>query len=160
MSAHDINRLVGEFMELYEEWEEAPAASSWERLQALAGEGAQAYNTGNGPSFHILAFDGYPYAEFHERFLGYLLNAGFDPFATVRMAGNANWVPVFGHDGLAAAARDNPVAARMLARLQGIALTRLADADPAERQRIIALCPESIPDDVLQAFAPALAEAH
>jgi hypothetical protein len=159
MSAHDINRLVGEFMGLYEEWEEDPAVFSWERLQALAGAGALAYNAGNGPSFHILAFDGYPYAEFHERFLGYLLDAGFDPFATVQAAGT-NWVPVFGHDGLAAAALDNPVAARMLARLQGLAHARLANADPAERQRIIALCPESIPHEVLLEFAPALAEAR
>jgi hypothetical protein len=160
MSAHDINRLVGEFMELHEEWEEAPPAFAWERLRALAGAGARAYNAGNGPSFHILVFDGYPYAEFHERFLGYLLDAGFDPFATMPMAGDTKWVPVFSHDVLAAAARGNPVAARMLVRLQGIVRARLADADPAERQRIIALCPESIPDDVLQEFAPALAEAH
>lgn len=160
MYANDINGLVGEFMDQYEIWEEEPAAFDWDRLKSLAGVGAHAYNEGYGPSFHILAFDGYPYAEFHERFLGYLLDAGFDPFKTVPMQNNANYVAVFGHEGLAAAAQDNPVAARMLARLQGLARGRLMDADPAERQRIIALCPESIPADIVKDVAQAPAAVH
>jgi len=118
MSAQDINRLVGEYMDLYEEWEEAPSDQVWDRLKALAGEGAQAYNEGRGPSFHILAFDGYPQDEFHERFLGYLLDAGFDPFKTVPAPDGQHRIAVFNHEGLEEAARDNPAAARMMQRMR------------------------------------------
>ncbi|TFW21447.1 hypothetical protein [Duganella callida] len=118
---NDTNRLVGEFMTLYEEWEDHPARFSWDALQALAVQGAHAYNEGYGPSFHILAFDGYPHAEFHERFLRYLLDAGFAPFKRVRSAAGDAEVAVFGHAGLAEAARDNPASARMLAMLRDAA---------------------------------------
>jgi len=115
---NDTNRLVGEFMTLYEQWENEPAYFRWEALQTLARQGAQAYNEGYGPSFQILAFDGYPHGEFHERFLRYLLDAGFDPFKRVRAASGDGLVAVFGHAGLAEAALDNPVSARMLAMLK------------------------------------------
>lgn len=155
MSTHDINRLVGDFMELYEAWEEAPSGFDWDRLKALAGAGAQAYNVGRGPSFQILAFDGYPQGELHERFLGYLLDAGFDPFKTVQTPGGSGHVAVFNHEGLAEAAQHNPVAARMRERLRGVARKRLMGADAVERQRIIQSCLESIPVDLLDEMAPA-----
>jgi hypothetical protein len=154
MSTQDINRLVGEFMDLYQEWEEAPSGYDWERLSSLAGNSAESYNEGRGPSFYILAFDGYPQAEFHERFLGYLLDAGFDPFKTVHAADGVNYVAVFNHEGLAEAATTNPVAARMMERLRGMARQRLVAADAAQRQRIILLCQDSIPADVLKEMAP------
>ncbi len=122
LKANNINQLVGEFMTLYELWEEDAARFAWEPLRALAQEGAQAYNEGFGPSFHILAFDGYPHGEFHERFLGYLLEAGFDPFRMVASAGGEKLIPVFGHAGLAEAAQDNPVSARMQAALRRVEL--------------------------------------
>jgi hypothetical protein len=159
MSTQDINRLVGEFTDLYQEWEEAPSGYDWGRLKSLAGDGAAAYNEGRGPSFQILAFDGYPQGEFHERFLGYLLDAGFDPFKTVQAADGVNYVAVFNHEGLADAATNNPAAARMSERLRGLARQRLASADAAERRRIILLCQESIPADVLKEMAPAFATA-
>lgn len=118
MSAQDINRLVGEYMDLYQEWEDAPSSLDWERLKSLAGEGAQAYNEGRGPSFHILAFDGYPQDEFHERFLGYLLDAGFDPFKTVAASDGEHRIAVFNHEGLEEAAQHNPAAARMMQRMR------------------------------------------
>lgn len=114
---NDINRLVGEFMTLYEQWEDDPARFKWQDLQALASQGAQAYNEGYGPSFHILSFDGYPHAEFHERFLRYLLDAGFEPFKQVRSASGDGQVPVFGHAGLEEAAQENAASARMLTML-------------------------------------------
>jgi hypothetical protein len=113
LKANNINRLVGEFMTLYELWEDDPARFAWEPLRALANEGALAYNEGLGPSFHILTFDGYPHGEFHERFLGYLLDAGFDPFKMVPSTSGTKLVPVFGHAGLAEAARENAFSARM-----------------------------------------------
>ena len=131
LKTNDINRLVGEFMTLYELWEDDAPRFGWERLRSLAQEGAHAYNEGLGPSFHILAFDGYPHGEFHERFLGYLLQAGFDPFKTVRASSGISSVPVFGHDSLAEAARDNPVSARMQAALHEVARQRLTRADSA-----------------------------
>jgi len=158
MNAHDINHLVGEFMGLYEAWEDNPSGFSWTALEILAKEGAHAYNEGNGPSFHILSFDGYPHGEFHEKFLGYLLDAGFDPFKTMQAAEGGAWVAVFGHDGLAAAAESNPVSARMLARFQAIARQRLGtEITGEELQRVIRLCPESIPQDLLAKLAPGFA---
>jgi len=155
MEAHDINRLVGEFMSLYESWEENPSGFSWEALQSLAKDGAQAYNEGRGPSFHILAFDGYPHGEFHERFLAYLLEAGFDPFKTVSAASGTTYIAVFGHDGLAAAALENPVSARMQAVLYEIARQRFSAAPASdELERTIRLCHESIPNDILSKIAP------
>jgi hypothetical protein len=121
MATHDINRLVGEFMELYQEWEDGLPGFDWQRVRALAAEGAQAYNEGRGPSFHILAFDGYPLGEFHERFLGYLLDAGFDPFKTLNSANGAHASPAFNHEDLEQAAQQNPAAARMLERMRGMA---------------------------------------
>jgi hypothetical protein len=118
LKANNINRLVGEFMTLYELWEDDPPRFAWESLQALAQEGAQAYNEGLGPSFHILTFDGYPHGEFHERFLGYLLEAGFDPFKMVLSTSGTKLIPVFGHASLAEAARENAVSARMQAALR------------------------------------------
>lgn len=154
----DINLLVGQFMGLYEEWEDQPSRFDWAALQSLAGDGAQAYNEGYGPSFQVLAFDGYPHGEFHERFLTYLLQAGFDPFHTVVAASGQSPIPVFGHDGLADAAKGNPVSARMLATLQALARQRFGgdqpDVDGEALQRIVLLCHESIPDDVLAKIAP------
>jgi hypothetical protein len=118
MATNNINRLVGEFMSLYEEWEEDAPRFAWERLQSLAKEGALAYNEGYGPSFHILVFDGYPHGEFHERLLRYLLDAGFDPFKMVSTGSGERQIPVFGHEGLEAAAQENATSARMLATLQ------------------------------------------
>ncbi|NGZ85204.1 hypothetical protein [Duganella aceris] len=126
LKANNINHLVGDFMTLYEQWEDVPSRFAWESLQALAQEGAQAYNEGYGPSFHILTFDGYPHGEFHERFLGYLLDAGFDPFKMVQDASGTKLIAVFGHTGLAEAALDNPYSARMQAALERIAPEELA----------------------------------
>lgn len=160
MSAEiDINRLVGEFMTLYDDWEEDPPRFAWERLQALAREGAQAYNEGYGPSFQILVFDGYPHGEFHERLLGYLLEAGFDPFKTVPAASGASYIAVFGHDGLAAAAHDNAHSARMLAILHEVARQRVPGMEPAQLQRTVMLCSESIPNDLLAVVGPGFARA-
>ena len=161
LKTNDINHLVGEFMSLYELWEDHPPSFSWQALQALAKDGAQAYNEGYGPSFHLLAFDGYPQGEFHERFLGYLLEAGFAPFKTVPAASGVTFIPVFGHDGLAQAALENPVAARMQAVLHDIARRRFGSEAAAEAigaeelERIVLLCHDSIPDDVLSKIAPA-----
>jgi hypothetical protein len=149
MSTQNINRLVGEFMDQYQDWEDAPSSQDWDRLRALAREGAQAYNEGSGPSFHILAFDGYPHDEFHERFLGYLLDAGFDPFKTVRTADGGNYAVVFNHEGLAEAAKQTPTAARMMQRMQEMARERLANADENERRRIMQLCQDAIPAELL-----------
>ena len=157
-TAKDINHLVGDFMDFYEQWEDSPASFNWDALQSLAREGAQAYNEGFGPSFHMLAFDGYPHGEFHERFLSYLLEAGFDPFKTVKAASGVNYTPVFGHDGLAIAAQENPVSARMHETLGALARQRFGGGasaiDAEELRRIVLLSHESIPDDVLSKIAP------
>lgn len=155
---NDTNRLVGEFMDFYEQWEDNPAGFAWEPLRALAREGAHAYNEGFGPSFQILAFDGYPHGEFHERFLGYLLEAGFDPFKTLPTESGATFIPVFGHDGLAAASERNPASGRMQLMLYQLARQRFGGDHAAigaeELERIVLLCHESIPDDVLEKIAP------
>ncbi|MGH8809127.1 MAG: hypothetical protein ACREX0_14740, partial [Noviherbaspirillum sp.] len=120
----DINRLIGEFMDLQEQWERDAEAFDWNALQALAQEGASAYNEGAGPSFHTLALDGVQHGEFHERFLAYSLDAGFDPFKLAKTGlGNAV-IPVLGHSDLADAAATNPSSARMRASLMEIAQAR------------------------------------
>ncbi|MGE5622955.1 MAG: hypothetical protein ACM3WS_07370, partial [Bacillota bacterium] len=100
MTRHDpdeINRLIGEFTDLQEEWEKDPDAFDWSRLQALAYKGAHAYNEGYGPSFHALALDGVRHTEFHERLLTHLLHAGFDPFKLARTGSETAEIPVIDH---------------------------------------------------------------
>jgi hypothetical protein len=153
-----INHLIGEFMRLYEIWEANPATFVWQDLESLASDAAHAYNEGNGPSFHVLSFDGYPHGAFHERLLGYLLEAGFDPFMTVQTASGASFVPVFGHEGLSLASKTNAVSARMRETLQAIARRRFGGEGAAigadELRCIVLLCYDSIPNDVLSRIAP------
>jgi hypothetical protein len=85
MPTQGIDRLVGEFMDRYQDWD---------RLRSLAREGSQAYNEGSRPLSHILSFDSYPPDKFHERFLGYLLDADVDPFKTARGADDGTYVAV------------------------------------------------------------------
>jgi hypothetical protein len=157
LKANELNHLMGEFMTLYELWKDSPDTFPWERQRALAVQGALAYNEGYGPSFQILAFDGYAHAQFHERFLGELLDAGFDPFKTVPAPSGISYIPVFGHDGLASAAKDNVFSARMLAALHAAARRQfstaaLATIDADELARVVLLCHETIPEDVLVAM--------
>lgn len=60
LNGNQINVLIGKFMDLLDQWENAPHAFNWDELQVLAQDGAQAYNEGDGPSFHALALDGVP----------------------------------------------------------------------------------------------------
>src|SRR5476649_3026970 len=63
----EINQLIGQFLELQEQWEDAPDHFDWAALKALAIAGAGAYNEGNGPSFQILTIDGMRHGEFHAK---------------------------------------------------------------------------------------------
>lgn len=115
----DINQLLWRFQDLQDQWEDVPEKFDWTALRALAVAASRAYNEGSGSSFHILALDGVPHGEFHLRFLGYSLEAGFDPFKLVQAgAGGQRLAPVFGHESLAEAAQHNPWSARMQARLR------------------------------------------
>jgi hypothetical protein len=158
-------------MDLQEQWESDPSAFDWSPLQALARDGAQAYNEGSGPSFHSLALDGVQHSEFHERFLAWVLQAGFDPFKLAQAgSGNAR-IPVIDHAGLADAASANQSSARMQASLMEAARARfepLAGEIQAGRplssdigllQQIEASA-ESIPHDLLEKLAPELARSH
>ncbi|HEY1147198.1 MAG TPA: hypothetical protein VGF27_01415 [Pseudoduganella sp.] len=109
----NINGLIGEFLDLQEQWQEAPGAFDWNALQDVAVRGAHAYNEGAGPSFHMLVLDGVEHGEFHQRFLDYSLQAGFDPFKLVHADDGHPQMPVFDHESLAAAAAGNPYSARM-----------------------------------------------
>lgn len=129
--SNDINRLIGIFLDLHEQWEAAPASFDWAALAALATAGAHEYNEGRGPSFHILCLDGMEHDEFHARFLDDSLAAGFDPFKLVRSSAGSAMTPVFSHDSLASAAARNPWSARMATRLQQVARERSDAAMPA-----------------------------
>lgn len=165
-----INRLIGEFMDLQEEWEKNPEAFDWPRLQALAQKGAHAYNEGAGPSFHALAFDGVWHSEFHERFLACLLHAGFDSFKLARVGTATAEIPVIDHELLSEAALSNPSSARMRALLMEIARARfepvaqeIQQGKPESFERwlpMVAACAESIPLDLLERIAPELAREH
>ncbi|RJF96536.1 hypothetical protein D3870_19000 [Noviherbaspirillum cavernae] len=161
-----INRLIGRFADLQERWQNNPASFDWADLQALAQEGAHAYNEGAGPSFHALALDGTQHTEFHERFLTYSLEAGFDPFKLVKAGSGDTELPVIDHAGMAEEAQWNASSARMRAALMDVARThftplaqemRDGKADlPQEQLRIVEAGAESIPADLLEQIAPNL----
>jgi hypothetical protein len=161
----DINRLIGEFTYLQETCEQDPVHFDWMRLEALAQDGAQAYNDGAGPSFHALALDGVDHTAFHERFLEFLLKAGFDPFHLARAGTGVAPIPVIDHASLREAADINPSSARMHALLMQVARDRFAEAaDQAaahggiapEMAQVVAACAESMPSDLLERIAPEL----
>lgn len=165
----DVNRLIGEFSDLQETWENTPETFEWSRLEMLAQNGAQAYNEGFGPSFHALALDGIEHTVFHERFLGFLLKAGFDPFRLAHAGTGDALVPVMDHAGLAETALSNPSSARMRAALMEIALDRFTPVAEEVRikgetspdvTKIVEACAESIPPDLLARIAPELARPH
>lgn len=172
MSYHDpdaINRLIGEFYDLFERWEAQPDTFDWERLAALARSGAHAYNEDAGPSFQALALDGVEHTEFHERFLSYLLHAGFDPFRLAKPGTGVAPVPVIDHASLADAALSNPYSARMRASLMEITRHRFAPLArevqttgklPPEWYDTVEACAESIPLDLLETIDPELARPH
>lgn len=159
----DINQLLGQFLDLQEQWEEYPEHFGWDKLKALAAAGAHAYNEGNGPSFQVLAIDGMQHGEFHLRFLEYSLAAGFDPFKLALAGSGQRVAPVFGHESLADAAQNNRWSARMRACLQDLARIRFGAATTAEGLsgaelvRTMAYCRDSFPADLLEALAARLA---
>jgi hypothetical protein len=162
---NDINRLMGLFLDLQEQWEDQPEHFNWEALRKLAVEGAEAYNEGLGPSFQILAIDGMQHGEFHARFLDYALDAGFNPFKLVHAGSGRGVVAVFGHEALAEAAAHNGWSAKMHARLQSLARIRfdaeLEDAAHSKEdwERSIAMFGDSIPADLLGKLSVAAAKA-
>lgn len=159
----DINRLIGTFTDLQETWETDPGHFDWKRLEALAQDGAQAYNEGAGPSFHALALDGVDHTAFHERFLDFLLKTGFDPFRLARPGTGVAPVPVIDHASLREAADINPSSARIRSALMELARERFAAAAEEaagglapETMQAVAACAESIPSDLLERIAPEL----
>jgi hypothetical protein len=167
---NEINRLIGEFVDLQERWESDPGTFDWAPLLALARKGALAYNEGAGPSFHALALDGAQHSEFHERFLTYSLQAGFDPFKLARAGSGTAEIPVIDHASLAEAALSNPSSARMRASLMEVARPKFESlAQEIQRGkpksslwlfRVAEACAESIPLDLLEQIAPELAKPH
>jgi hypothetical protein len=173
MSEHDpneINRLIGRFTDLHEQWQSNPDAFDWGLLQTLARQGAHAYNEGSGPSFHALALDGAQHSEFHERFLAFSLQAGFDPFKLSRAGTGTPEIPVIDHASLAEETRSNPSSARMRAALMELARARFAplaqeiqSGKPSASSwwyRVVEACVESIPVDLLEEIAPELVKPH
>lgn len=110
----NINALIGEFLDLQEQWQEAPASFDWNALQEVAVRGATAYNEGAGPSFHMLVLDGVQHTEFHARFMEYLLAAGFEPHKELYADEGHQHMPVLDLESLARAAESNPYSARMM----------------------------------------------
>lgn len=172
MSLNDpdaVNRLIGKFSDLQEMWESHPETFDWSALEALAQNGAQEYNEGAGPSFQALALDAVDHTEFHERFLDFLLKAGFDPFRLTRPGTGAAPVPVIDHADLADAAYSNPSSTRMRAALMEIARvrfgpladeTRRAGKISSDMYQMVEASAESIPLDLLESIAPELATPH
>lgn len=166
----EINRLIGEFLELQDAWQQDARNFDWNALQALAQKGAFAYNDAAGPSFHSLAIDGMKHSEFHERFLDYSLQAGFDPFKLTHAGSGSAELPVIDHDDLAMAARSNPSSARMHATLMEVAKTKFAGLLQAVREgkpelqadllHAAIACAESLPLDLLEQIAPDLADSQ
>lgn len=166
---HEINRLVGEFTDLQEQWERNPSGFDWRALQSLAQRGAEAYNEGGGPSFQSLALDGMRHSEFHERFLADLLRAGFDPFKLAQAGNGGSAIPVIDHASLAEAAEGNPSSQRMRASLMDLARTRFEifanevelgkEASASPLYDVVKACAESVPADLLRKIDPGLLRA-
>jgi hypothetical protein len=169
MSEHSpdgINRLVSDFMDLQEQWESDRENFDWRVLQELAQRGVHAYNEGAGPSFQALALDGMRHNEFHERFLGYLLQAGFNPFHLSSAGSGATEIPVIDHASLAESSESNPFSARMRSTLMDLARKHFEplaqdvesgmQASAAPLFPAAKACAESIPDDLMQRIAPEL----
>ncbi|GIZ51381.1 hypothetical protein [Noviherbaspirillum aridicola] len=162
-----INRLVGEFMDLQEAWENDPNGFDWRKLDEIVQQGAQAYNEGNGPSFHSLALDGVRHSIFHERFLSALMAAGFDPFRLASAGSDSEPIPVIDHAVLAESAETNASSARMRDALmerarslfEPLAQEAEAGRDPRAHPLFAPLraCAESVPDDLMHRIAPELA---
>ena len=167
---NEINRLIGRFADLQEVWENDPPSFDWALLQVLSRDGACAYNEGSGPSFHALAIDGVAHSEFHERFLAYSLQEGFDPFKLARVGSRTLELPGIDHATLAEEARSNPCSARMRAALMEVARPRFEPlAQDIERGkpksslwmfRVAEACAESIPLDLLERIEPELTKTH
>lgn len=158
---NEINQLIGQFLELQEQWEEDAGRFNWDALKTLAAAGATAYNEGNGPSFQILAIDGMQHGEFHARFLAYSLEAGFDPYKLVPAASGRGVVAVFGHESLALSAQDHPWSAKMLEQIQRVARRRFdteflpSAYTKAELEQTLQHCRDSMPQDVAAKLAAA-----
>jgi len=162
----NINQLLGQFLDLQDQWESAPENFDWEPLRALASAGADFYNEGKGLSFQILAIDGMNHGEFHLRFLEYSLEAGFDPFKLVRIGAGDTVAPVFAHESLASAAQRNPFSARMQACIRNLARTRFGSIEnentsfsSADLAGIMEWCRDSIPADVIEKLSDTLVVA-
>jgi hypothetical protein len=167
----NINALLGEFFDLQEQWESDPAGFHWEGLKALAQKGAHAYNDGAGAPFHALVLDGVCHTDFHDRFLSYSIEAGFDPFMLVTGSSGKPVNPVISHDSLAQASLTNKVSQRMRTALMDIArqrFSRLLERDfkdtsddaNADVFAIIQACSKSLPLEILKEFAPELAKSR
>jgi len=163
---NDINQLVGQYLDLQEQWQDSPETFNWEGLRAVASAGANFYNEGNGPSFQILAIDGMEHGEFHLRFLEDSLRAGFEPFKLVQLGSGRGVAPVFSHESLAYAALQNPWSARMQACLYNVARTRFGlnevdgiNARGSDFARVIEFCRDSIPPDVIEMHSNGLLAA-
>ena len=139
---------------------------NWESLENVAKRGARAYNEGAGPSFLVL--DGVCHTEFHARFLGYSIEACFDPFMLVRgSSGKTN--PVISHESLSNASRTNTVSHGMRMILMDIAHQRfwhlldddIKDTSSSSSENLLAIiraCSESIPLEMLKKVALELAD--
>lgn len=154
-SSTDTNILIGRYMNLQEGWEDNPDRTDWAAVDAVAREGALAYNDGAGHSFHYLMLDGMSHTPFHERFLQSSLDAGFDPFTLTSIGQGASPTPVLDHDTLAEAAKENASSAAMQEMIRQFARKRFDSekwaALPADqRQRILATGADSIPADLLE----------
>jgi hypothetical protein len=125
-SSTDTNILIGRFMNLQESWEDNPDATDWAAVDAIARDGALAYNDGSGHAFHYLMLDGVPHTAFHERFLKSSLDAGFDPFKLTSIGQGSSPTPVLDHDALAEAAKENASSAAMLKMIREFASKRSA----------------------------------
>lgn len=75
-----------------------------------------------------LVLDGFEHGEFHLRFLGYSLAAGFDPFKLVA-DDHHHSARVFDHDESALAATRNVYSSRMYAILEELARRRYPNGE-------------------------------
>lgn len=119
----DVEPLLIEWRELKDAWERSPAGADWQRLRLLAERSAVIRERGSGETLARKAMSLEEPDVFHEKFLEYLIEAGFDPFDAEGQPGGA---PLDHGLLLSQSSQGNESSRRMKARCDQLARVKFA----------------------------------
>lgn len=128
----DIEPLMSEWLRLKGHWQASPGKADWQGLRALARQAALTRGRETGEAMPRRAFGGAPDV-FDEKFLEYLIEAGFDPFET---RGERSAAALDHAALLAASERGNESARRMRALCDRAARLKFSPLFGARARRV------------------------